>query len=40
MSTRTKDEGLERLRELVNPERRDELLRKMSPETRAVEESI
>ncbi len=40
MSTRTKDDTVERLRELLCPERQDELLRRMSPEARALDESI
>ena len=40
MSTRASDDSVERLRELLRPERRDELLRKMSPENRALLESI
>ena len=40
MSTRTKDDTVGRLRELLRPERKDELLRRMSPEARALDESI
>lgn len=40
MSTRTKDDVVARLREMLRPERREELLRKMSPENRALDESI
>lgn len=40
MSTRTKDQVVERLRELLSPARHEERLRKMSPEARALDESI
>ncbi len=40
MSTRTKDETLDRLRELLSREHREELLREMTPENRALSERI
>lgn len=40
MSTRTKADTVERLRELLSPEHREELLREMTPENRALYERI
>lgn len=40
MPTRAKDDTVEHLRELLSPERHEQRLRRMSPEKRALDESI